>query len=107
MGEFTEYRFITESLDSKFDTVRNTELEDKINNLFPDRLFSSHTMAVHSDHMKKSGISVLRFMGKPLKQIEYHIHNENSQPGTINEPDRKATLHSMKIIHDDASNQIK
>jgi hypothetical protein len=99
--------FLIESLDSKFDVLRHSELEDIINDIHKDKIFVGHTKVMQSPHMKLGGVSVVRFMGKPLKQMEYHIHNENSRPGVHVEPDRKSILHAIKIIHDDASEQIK
>jgi hypothetical protein len=69
MIDFVSFRLLNESLNSKFDVLRNADLENVVNLNFPTKLFSAHTKAMQSPHMKVVGISVLRFMGKPLKQI--------------------------------------
>lgn len=103
-NEFLAEGLIQESLDSKFEIKHHKELKDYVNNSSKERIHPEHTAVMSSEHMQKNGMHVLRIMNKD-NEIEYHLLNTGAIPGkklSKEKQDNKATLHAMKIIHDDA-----
>lgn len=102
--DFVVENLVQESLDSKFDIKHHKELKDYVNNTSKAKIYPEHTAVMGSEHMQKQGMHVLRIMNKE-NEIEYHILNTGATPGKkldTDKRDNKATLHAMKIIHDDA-----
>lgn len=105
MLTFYDFNFLIESLDANFEIHHNKDFEDDINNNYHNRLYTGHTNVLYSDHMKKHGHSVVKLMNRK-KEIEYHIHHRNLEPGAIAPIDRKSMMHTMKIIYDDAQTHL-
>ena len=96
--------FICEILDSEFDIHRDEHLEKELNNHLDGKIHKSFTRVFHSDHMKNNGHSILRLM-RPKHIVEYHFLTTGKFED--HKLDKKSMLHSMKIINDDATEQLK
>jgi len=105
MLSFSDFDFLTESLDAKFEVRHDKDFENDINKHSRGRLYTGHTAVLQSDHMKEHGHSVGKLMNSD-KEIEYHIHHRNANPGERANIDRKSLIHTMKIIHDDAQTHL-
>jgi hypothetical protein len=105
MISFSDFDFLTESLDAKFEVRHDKDFENDINKHSRGRLYTGHTAVLQSDHMKEHGHSVVKLMNSD-KEIEYHIHHRNTNPGERADIDRKSLIHTMKIIHDDAQTHL-
>ena len=101
MLSFSDFDFLTESLDAKFEVLHDKDFENDINKHSRGRLYTGHTAVLQSDHMKEHGHSVVKLMNSD-KEIEYHIHHNATAPGETAPIDRKSLGHTLKIIHDDA-----
>ena len=102
--EFIVEEFIVEVLDSEFQVRHSESLKKEINKQNQGKIYPAHTAAISSDHMKSKGLHVVRIMNNN-HEIEYHLLNLNLKGGgklPNDKQDKKATLHAIKIIHDDA-----
>jgi hypothetical protein len=100
---------LNEVLDSEFEVHRDHEREAEFNSLLGDQIHPAHTKVMHSQHMLANGHSVIKFM-RPAgefssKTVEYHFHNRNGEFHD-HQLDKKSMLHAIKIIHDDAVDQL-
>ena len=100
---------LNEVLDSEFEVHHDHEFETELNSILGSQIHSAHTKVMHSDHMLQNGHSVIKLM-RPAgefssKTVEYHFHNRNGDFHN-HQLDKKSMLHAIKIIHDDAMNQL-
>lgn len=105
--KFSEYSFLVESLDSEFVIHENPRHVEFLNSFLGSKIVPVHTKSFHSDVMARNGLHIARIMDAKHKHIEYHLHSFNGAPGAVVEPNRKSMVHAIKIIHDDALDQIK
>ena len=99
---------LTEVFDTNFTIHRNQAGEDQINKKYRGtEIATIHTKIMASQEMIDAGVSVVRLRNVNRGQFEYHIHNRNSKAGVESEIPRKALLHTLKIIHDHATEDLK
>jgi hypothetical protein len=94
---------LNEIFDSQFEVHRDHKLENELNHGLKNKIHSGHTAVMQSDHMKKHGHAVIKFLNKN-KEVEYHLHHKE---GTKNHKlDTLSMHHSLKIIRDDAHKEL-
>jgi hypothetical protein len=88
---------------------RNHEFEKELNRGLKGKIYPAHTNVMYTDYMKNHGHAVIKLMNHK-KQVEYHIHNDNLEPGQRKNKehiDTKSSMHMMNIIKHDSDRHMK
>jgi hypothetical protein len=103
---FCEYTELLESLDLDVGTLnRDKQLEEFAKFSLPEESHDS-IRAYYNQHMDATNLRLIKFE-HPEGTVEYHLHSNELMPGTKStNPSKKAFLSALKILHDDAKNEV-
>ena len=102
--EFNQYNILQEAMNTDVGELKNDDMLTGFLGMGYPEL--KDAKALHNSEMDKHGLRVLSFRN-PRGVYELHIHNNYAFPGTKTEPNHRAMLHTLKVMHGVAKQHLE